>query len=78
MTKPGVPEGDAYLWWSQGARDEAQIRDEGMGSGRGSPRELRDVLEALARCHPDWDGFAVLTAVCRIYMPERLRRRWRK
>lgn len=35
-----------YLWWSQGALDEARARDEGMNT---AAREVRDVLEGFAR-----------------------------
>jgi hypothetical protein len=66
-----------YLWWSQGAADEAKARDERMSS---FGREVRDVLEALADMNRPMDGHTpewLVTELARIYCPERLRRKYR-
>lgn len=52
-----------YLWWSQGAADEAKARDEGMSP---SARELRHLLEGLARLRPLDPPVAVLASMVRI------------
>jgi hypothetical protein len=78
VTAPPLPSRSdhAYLWWSQGAADEAKARDEGL-----SPQaiELRDLIEALAK---SWGASASMTslvcAAARICAPHVLRRRHRK
>ena len=39
---------EAYRWWSQGAKDEHAVADEGLS---GDAIELRDLLTGLARLH---------------------------
>lgn len=76
MAKPALPRDGSqeYLWWSQGATDEARIRNEGMSAGA---RELRDLLESLARAHNITDAAELAAAMARICCPDRLRRRFR-
>jgi len=46
--KPEVPAASTqeYLWWSQGARDESECRDEGLSY---EVRDMRHALESLAK-----------------------------
>lgn len=75
MTRPEVPkDGQEYLWWSQGATDEANARNEGLTN---EMQDVRTVLEDLARLNGNSPA-AVITAVARIYCPDRLRRRYRR
>jgi hypothetical protein len=66
------PASAKYLWWSQGAADEAKARDEGMSP---AARELRDVLEAFARLRPTDNAGELAETLAKIYCPDRLRRR---
>lgn len=75
MAQPRVPEGDRYLWWSQGALDETNARNEGLSS---EVQDLRHVLESLARSREVQDVTELLTSVARIYCPGRLRRKYRQ
>ena len=82
MTKPDPPSpGTAeYLWWSQGARDEAAARDEGLSA---EARHLRDALEGFARGYGPSATLSglltgLLTGLMSIYCPDRLRRRFRR
>lgn len=63
-----------YLWWSQGAADEAKARDAGLSPGA---REAREVLEGIARRRPSADGAELVKVMARIYAPEILKRRHR-
>ena len=76
MTKPHLPDRSSqeYLWWSQGAADEASARDEGVN---GDARQVRDLVESLARRHPEWDMERLAVTVARIVCPDKLRRRFR-
>ncbi len=71
---PRVPEGDRYLWWRAGAEAEARERNEGMNP---KAREVRDLVEALGRCHPDMGEAELALRVARICCPEYLKRRHR-
>jgi hypothetical protein len=71
---PRVPEGDRYLWWRAGAEAEARERNEGMNP---KAREVRDLVEALARRHPDMTEAELALRVARICCPEYLKRRHR-
>jgi hypothetical protein len=62
-----------YLWWSQGATDEADARNEGLSH---EIQDVRTVLEDLARLHK-YNPADLISAVARIYCPDRLRRRYR-
>lgn len=72
MTAPSDP--DAYRIWARGAHDEAQIRNDHTKACN----ELRDVLESLADTHTDYDTTDLLQALCSIYSPELLRKRYRR
>lgn len=72
MTAPSDP--DAYRIWARGAQDEAAIRNDHTKPCL----ELREVLESLADCHTDYDATALLQALCSIYSPELLRKRYRR
>jgi hypothetical protein len=75
--KPPLPDqsSDAYLWYMQGAGDEAQARMEGLSSGA---EEMVATLEALARLGGIEAGpQSLVTALARIYCPHVLRRRYR-
>jgi hypothetical protein len=77
VAKPAVPRDGSqeYLWWSQGARDNQEARNEGMGP---RARELRDALEAFAQGYGQTaSGEDLLTGLMKIYCPGRLRRRFR-
>lgn len=78
-SEPRPQDGDSYLWWRQGLRDESAARDEGMPA---EARELRDVVEALGRLHKGQTGTAnagsMIIAMARIYAPQILRRRYRR
>ena len=79
MTSPPMPpkSSDAYLWWSLGSLDEARSRDESLSP---QARELREVLEALARGRhgrqPVLARDLVIT-LANMYAPDALRRRHR-
>ena len=65
--------------WAAGAQAEAEARDEGLSR---CLREMRDALEGVARCHPDWDEYRVLGGVTWIYSSvqpfrRRLKLAWR-
>jgi hypothetical protein len=66
------PQGSAF--WD-GARHEAEARDEGL-----SPeiREVRHCLESLARARHYTSAPALVWALARIYIPAKLSRRWRE
>lgn len=76
VTKPMVPDSSSqeYLWWSAGANDEAKARNEGMN---GDARQLRDMLEGLARMHPDWAMARLALSLAMIACPDKLRRKER-
>lgn len=76
MTKPPLPDHSSqeYLWWSQGAADEAAARDEGVN---GDARQVRDLVESLARRHPEWTMEKLAVSVAKIVCPDKLRRRFR-
>lgn len=63
-----------YLWWSQGATDEAKAHNEGLSH---KIQDARHVLEDLARLQKIQDPAEVVEMMARIYCPERLRRRYR-
>lgn len=73
MTKPALPDAGSqeYLWWSQGAGDEARFRDQGLSP---SVLELRAFLERYSRMHPGKSQKDLITTMMRVYCPERLRR----
>ena len=65
--KPPVPDSGVsleYLLWSQGAADEAAIRNEGLST---EARGLRDALEAFARGHQDLRAGELAAILARIY-----------
>jgi len=76
MSAPPLPDHDsiAYLWWSTGALDEQRARDEGLSE---DARQLRDLLAALARQHPEWTMGDLAACLARIACPEKLKRRHR-
>jgi hypothetical protein len=76
MTYGRLPATDTqeYLWWQAGTLDEAKARDEGMSS---DARQLRDLLESLARSHPDRTIEDLALDLARIACPDKLRRRYR-
>jgi hypothetical protein len=78
VSKPPLPsEGSqAYLWWSQGAVDEAAARDEGLSS---ELLDLRGELETLGRQKFSVDDATrrVLKILVQVHYPEILRRRFR-
>jgi hypothetical protein len=70
---------EAYRWWAQGARDEAEIRDERLSAKQ---REVRDVLVGLAQRRPDEPVGDLVMRVARIYtagvpLRRRLQHAWR-
>lgn len=80
MSKPPgpPPSSEAYLWWSQGARDEQEARDEGLGH---AALEVRDTAEALAklmgRDHVVLQ-YDLTLALARIFCPQALKRGFRQ
>lgn len=73
--EPRVPEGDRYLWWRAGAEAEARERDKGLNL---AAREIRDVLEGLARAYPErMIRRDIILPLVRIYAPDTLKRRHR-
>jgi hypothetical protein len=78
MTAPPLPEpgSQEYLWWSQGAADEAKARDGGLSNGI---LDLRRQLEALGRqtFRVDNSPAYVLKILMQINCPSMLRRRFR-
>jgi hypothetical protein len=75
--KPPLPaEGSQeYLWWAQGARDEADARNENLGP---QARVLRDGLEAFASGYGKTVTIEqLLTGLMLIYCPAKLKRRFR-
>ena len=67
-----------YLWWSQGANDEAKIRDGKLSAGA---REVRETLEALAELprnqDPPLTREDLVYSLARIFCPDKLRRKYR-
>jgi len=61
--------------WQEGARAEAEARDEGLTP---AAREVRDVLEGFARLHGYHGAPELVAVLARIYIPARLKRRWRR
>jgi hypothetical protein len=77
VTRPNLPGHDSqeYLWWSQGARDEAEARDEGLDY---AARQVRDFVAGYARLHPEGKTEKDLaTTVMRVFCPDRLKRKYR-
>jgi len=70
--EPGTSE---RYWWEQGRLAEAAFRDM-------RPRpllEVREVLEAMSELYgPDWPADQLVSALARVYVPERLKRKHRK
>jgi ABC-type branched-subunit amino acid transport system ATPase component len=80
MSKPPLPaEGtSAYLWWSQGAKDEATARDGGLSP---DAKELIRVMGLWAR-QEDREGALpaqeqLALKVARVFCPDMLRRKFR-
>jgi hypothetical protein len=66
----------AYLWWSQGARDEHDARAEGLTA---RTTELVGVIENMAKGYGQTvQPRDLLLMAARIYAPDVLRRRHRK
>lgn len=79
MSPPPDRDTYAYEWWKKGAEDEAEAKNEGLTAKH---REVRGVLEGLARLRPDEYPDQLVTRVARIYMANlplrwRLRHAWR-
>lgn len=64
-----------YLWWSQGTRDEAAARNDGLDF---RARELRDFIETYARPQrPGKSQKDLATMIMRVFCPDRLKRKYR-
>jgi len=80
MTKPDLPaEGTAeYLWWSQGARDNQDARDEGLTSvAKDMIAGIADLARLRNRLGDRQDPAYFALILAKMYCPEKLRRRYR-
>jgi hypothetical protein len=77
VSRPSLPDSASqeYLWWSQGARDEAEARDEGLDH---AAKQVRDFLVSYAwlRREPLTEKDLALV-VMKVFAPQFLKRRYR-
>ena len=71
--KPPIPD-DAYLWWSIGAADNQKINDEDFST---AAKGIRDALQELSHQRPAAKPEDLIHTLALIYIPEKLRRRYR-
>lgn len=76
--RPSLPNAssEAYLWWSQGARDNEEARKDGLSTGAA---EMVQTLEALAKLGGIEAGpQSLVISLAKIYCPHILRWRYRR